>query len=128
MKKHLLIIEDDIGLQSFYEKVLDFSGFELTMVETRGEIDLAIQNGSYDLIFCDIELGNENVIDFITDACEQSLPIIVVSANDEYLHHCLRLGVRAFIIKPLLVQDLLLLARGDHNIESSNVYFPSSTI
>ena len=125
MTRNLLIIEDDPGLKSFFEKVLGHRGYGLTIVDTIADIDSAVENKVYDYIFCDIELGEHNNMDFITYAGEQSLPIIVISANEEYIKQCLSVGVLAFVVKPILALDLLELAEGNFNLKNTRIYLPA---
>lgn len=113
LRKQLLIIEDDRGLQSFYQKIFDHAGYDLTIVETLNDASIAINNPDYDYIICDVELGRDNLLDFIDSCGDLKSVMVVISANELYARECLNMGVRAFIRKPVLANELLQLAEND---------------
>ena len=113
LNKQLLIIEDDRGLQSFYQKIFDHVGYDLTIVETLNDASMAINDPDYDYIICDIELGRHNMLEFIDSCGDLKSSIVVISANEMYAKDCLDMGVRAFIRKPVLANELLQLAQND---------------
>lgn len=112
-KKQLLIIEDDRGLQSFYQKIFDHAGYDLTIVETPDDAVEAIDSSNYDYIICDIELGRHNMLEFIDGCGDLKEFLVVISANEMYARECKNMGVRAFIRKPILANELLQLAQND---------------
>lgn len=127
MNKQVLVVEDNVSLQSFFQKIFEHMGYSLTIVQTLEEIEEATRDTVYDCIFSDIELGNTNTLEFISTICEKNLPIIVISANEQYRDYCLEMGVIAFALKPILTNDLLQLASGNYEIDNPNIYFPSKT-
>lgn len=107
----LLIIEDDINLQTELQQFLEnfFNHIDATN-NAEDAFKLYTQN-PYDLILSDIELPNENGLSFIQKVKKQNPKqmVIVMSAYQEtkYFLKSIELQIYSFLIKPFNSQELI---------------------
>lgn len=107
----ILIVEDDDDLQFLYEAALTRYGHTVTAAHTAAEAIVYLTNDEFDLIILDINLPDTpgiRIVEFRQeDVRLHDVPIVVVSAIDQYREQALALGVDYFLVKPLPLQDLL---------------------
>ncbi len=115
MKPKMLVIDDEKSLRFTFQRFLSDEGYE---VETAADYDEALQRidqGSYDVVFSDILLGDKTGIDVLRVIKEKTplCPVIMVTGypNIETASEALRLGAFDYISKPVVKKDLLQVAR-----------------
>ncbi len=108
---HILIVEDDEDLQFLYDAALTRYGYTITSAKNTGDAIAYLNNDEFDLIILDINMPDMPGIRVLElkqqDARLHDVPIVVVSAIDQYREQALALGVDYYLIKPLPLQDLL---------------------
>ncbi|MEM8528399.1 MAG: response regulator, partial [Bacteroidota bacterium] len=98
----ILILEDEIPAFEKLHKYLDLSfdePWEYDWGKTVVDGKRYLTQYSYDLIFADIELRNNNIFT-IFDTIEIDIPIIFCSAYNQYLLNAFRVNGIAYILKP----------------------------
>lgn len=110
IKKHILIIEDQMDIAELERDYIEMNGFEVT-IETdpfKG-LDLALNN-TYDLIILDIMLGDMDGFQICQMIRQRKMiPIIFVSARSEDLDKIKGLGLGAddYLTKPFSPNELV---------------------
>jgi two-component system phosphate regulon response regulator PhoB len=107
----ILIVEDDEDLRFLYQTLFARQGYEVTGAANTSDAMIRVTNDLFDAIVLDMNMPDMpgiRLIEFARDDVRLShIPIVVVSANDNYKRPALDLGVKAFLIKPVRMEDLL---------------------
>lgn len=105
-----IIIDDEESVRSGLEQLctlfiadLEISGSASSLKEA---IEL-IREKSPDLIFLDIQLGNENGFDILTAFPQAQFQTIFVTAHDEYALKALKKQAVDYLLKPVDPEDLI---------------------
>jgi len=114
-KKHILIAEDDLAMQTSLLFILEDEGYELTTVSNGKaafeQIQTSFQNGHmFDLLITDIQMPGLNGLQLIKSISQAgiNLPIIVMTGygDKQTLIELLRLGCDDFLSKPFEPDDV----------------------
>ncbi len=109
----IIVLEDDSDAIRLYEKALGNSGYEVCPVSSIADADALLAERTFDLCICDMRLGGEHGIDFLTerfgDLHARGTKVIVVSGNPEYRPFCDELGVEFYLEKPVSLSHLVIL-------------------
>lgn len=109
----ILVVEDDTGLLYIYQKALGKAGHEVFKARNLSEARPLVENGIYDVMICDIQLGRERGTDLIEEYGQEikakGTQIIMVSSYGEYRHITDDLGVDFFLEKPISIASLITL-------------------
>jgi DNA-binding response OmpR family regulator len=107
----ILVVEDDMDLQFLYETALSRYGHEITSVDVTSDAITYLTTDQFDLVILDINLPDTpglKVAEVVHDNANlRHIPIIVVSAVDQYRTQAQELGVKYFMVKPLALHELL---------------------
>ena len=114
-KEHILIAEDDIGLQTSLSFILEDEGFNLTLV-SNGKLafekiqDAYQKDEMFDLLITDIQMPELNGLQLIKSISQAGieLPIIVTTGygDKQTLIELIRLGCDDFLSKPFEPDDV----------------------
>ncbi|MCA1591735.1 MAG: response regulator [Acidobacteria bacterium] len=101
----IIVIEDQEDLAALYERTLTKQGYRVTKAYT-GEEGLAeFQDGGADAILLDMTLPEMNGVQTLQEirALNANVPVIVATGetSDEIRQNCERLGVQAYLTKPV---------------------------
>lgn len=111
----ILIIEDDTPILQLYSKLLATSGYEVHPAGTASAGRALLEQKQFDMLICDMRLGNERGIDLIAeyrDKLNQEETVIIgVSAENHYQRLCQQAGVDFFMTKPVSALELVKLAQ-----------------
>jgi len=111
MPKCILIVDDDRVAVEISKKTLQKNGYEVVTACDGGEALSALQNKIPDLILLDVQMPNVDGYGFIvkkfSDPAYQKIPVIVLSAQDKTEPLFKRYGVKAYLLKPIVPQELL---------------------
>jgi DNA-binding response OmpR family regulator len=108
--RHILVIEDQEDLAALYVSALVKEGFEVKVAYT-GEEGLArFEDEGAAAIILDMTLPEMNGIQTLEQirGLDTRVPVIVATGetSDEKRKHCERLGVQAYLAKPVRSDDL----------------------
>lgn len=104
----ILILEDEIPAFEKLQKYLDVyfeKIWEYDWVKTVADGQRCLTQNTYDLIFADIELLDDNVFTLF-NAIDIDIPIIFCSAYNQYLLNAFNTNGIAYILKPFDSNDL----------------------
>jgi two-component system chemotaxis response regulator CheY len=127
MSFNILIVDDSKTIRSVIKKTLDIAGVpvgDLYEAEN-GKVALEVMNSNWiDLVFADINMPVMNGIEMIEKMSEDNTldktPVIIVSTEGSKtrIDDLLRLGVRAYLRKPINPEELRNIVNevmGDYN-------------
>lgn len=105
ISRRMLFLEDDEELSRMMIPIFKVFVTEVSYAKTIQEALLLLKTQSFDLIFTDIHLKNENGLDFVKEVRKynQRLPIVVLSAykDEALLLQAIPLGLIDYLIKPV---------------------------
>lgn len=109
----ILIIEDNSDISMLYTRAL--FGHEHTRVASAEAGIQKIDSHNYDLIILDMHLPEQSGISVLTHLREtrqdQETVVFVISADDLFRPECEKLGIQAWMTKPIEVDVLMDIAR-----------------
>ncbi len=102
---NILYIEDEENIRVNITKTLKILVNDVYDVETITDANNFLENERIDIIISDINLGNDNGLDFITNlrTYDKTIPIILLSAytDTEYLLKATKLKLVDYLTKPI---------------------------
>jgi len=111
-KKTILIIEDDVEIQTFSSKVLELEGYG-TLVASSGEEGLLLlRENKADLLLLDLRLPGQSGWDVLKEIRNDpeicTIPIIVFTASTAILQRmrAIDMGATSYLVKPLSAAQL----------------------
>ncbi|MDQ7029453.1 MAG: response regulator [Ardenticatenia bacterium] len=111
----ILLMEDEDDQRRLYVRALTQAGFAVEQAATLQEARALLANRHFDVLICDIRMGNERGTDLLREEgphlMRQGTEIIVLSAQEQYRALCQDLGVDFFITKPVSLIELTTLIR-----------------
>lgn len=108
--QRVLIVEDDLAMQSFLKTLCESAGFEVYYSDHIQQAKCLVQQHRIDLCLLDLGLPDGSGHDFIRDVKpELEFPIIVISARDTDFDKitALDLGADDYVAKPFSAGELL---------------------
>lgn len=111
MGNHLLIIDDDAGVQKMLKTLLEYERFEVTVASDGLAALQCLERKLPDLILLDLMMPHMDGKTFMEELRRRELrsplPVIVLTA-DVYARPLIeRLGVEGYLIKPFHLPELL---------------------
>jgi DNA-binding NtrC family response regulator len=107
--QHVLIIEDDPPLASFYKRILEYNGYQSVCVSNCTEARSQLQAKCPDLVLLDVVLPDGNGLDFLqaesTPTCELN-KVVVISSGD-FKTEARQHGIAHYMNKPVSAESLL---------------------
>ena len=108
---HILVIDDELSMRELLEYMLSKEGYQVTCAETgRGAIDLLKQN-SFDLLLCDIRLGDITGLDVLRAAKKNNPGSVVIMisayATTETAVEAMNEGAYDYVPKPFDKDELM---------------------
>jgi DNA-binding NtrC family response regulator len=107
--QHVLIIEDDPPLASFYKRILEYNGYQPICVSNCTEARSQINLECPDLVVLDVLLPDGNGFDLLQ---EQSTPMcklnkVVVISSGDFKQQARAVGISHYLNKPVSAESLL---------------------
>lgn len=107
----VLVIEDDPASLELYSRVLHRAEYEVAQASTLAEAKKLLSEQHFNLILCDMEVGNERSLNMLAEINEalkaQGTGVIAISAQEQYRRAVDEIGVEFFISKPISVRTLV---------------------
>ncbi|WP_341501909.1 response regulator transcription factor [Gallaecimonas sp. GXIMD4217] len=104
MRKHILLLEDDVELARLIKEFLIQEGYAVTACNNASRAQLLLTQQPFDLLLCDVMLPGENGFDFVAGIRDRFQgPILFMTAQTQ-LHHQLHgfaLGAQDYLVKPV---------------------------
>lgn len=77
-KSHILIVDDELSMRQFLELMLSMEGYEVSCAENGREAIRFLETRPFDLVLCDIRLGDISGLEVLRKAKTVSSEIIVI--------------------------------------------------
>ncbi len=105
MKTTAIIIDDESDAQNLIVLLLEKLFPEIKVVKKANTVNEAytfLSVNTVDLMFLDIQMGNQNGFDLLEKLEKQLLPkVIFVTAHDEYAIRAVKVAAQDYILKPV---------------------------
>ena len=69
-RPHILIVDDELSMRQLLELMLTREGYDVTCAENGRKAVSLVEHNSYDLLLCDIRLGDISGLD-VLKACKK---------------------------------------------------------
>jgi two-component system response regulator PilR (NtrC family) len=108
---HILIVDDELSMRELLEYMLTREGYRATSAENGRQAVALVEQYSYDLMLCDMRLGDLSGLDVLR-ACKKHHPdsvVIMISAyaSTETAVEAMNLGAYDYVPKPFNKDELL---------------------
>jgi PAS domain S-box-containing protein len=115
VKAHVLVAEDNQLSQLLARKILEQSGFKVSLANNGREVLLFLRDTRPDLILMDVQMpemdGRETTSIIRSEMLPDiaSIPVLGMTAHavEEELDSCLKAGMNDYLVKPLMPEELL---------------------
>ena len=110
-RPHILIVDDELSMRQLLEYMLTREGYDVTCAENGRKGVSLVEHNSYDLLLCDIRLGDISGLD-VLKACKKHHPgtvVIMISAysTTEAAVDAMNQGAYDYVPKPFNNDELL---------------------
>ena len=109
--KRILVVDDDPDIGMMIKIILEYNGYNVSLLERAGEAEKEIRNSKPDLVIMDMLLSGMNGTDICSslkkDPKTSLIPIIMFSAHPNAQQLCLDAGAEDFMAKPFDLNELL---------------------
>ena len=75
---HILVVDDELSMREFLELMLTKQGYQVSCAENGQTANIMIEKNFYDLLLCDIRLGDISGLDVLRKAKAVNLKTIVI--------------------------------------------------
>ena len=109
MKLKTILVDDEILNLKNLEIILNNYFPEIEIVGMFQNVDRAksyIESNSFNLLFLDISMPNENGFDLLDYFPIRDFQVIFVTAHEEFAIKALRVGAIDYLLKPILISEL----------------------
>ena len=111
MPKCILIVDDDRLCTELAKRTIQGKGYEVITAQDGEEALEALKKRIPDLILLDVQMpkmdGYTFIIEKVNNPAFTNIPVIVLSSLEKTAPLFKRHGVKAYLIKPLNIPDLL---------------------
>ena len=111
MSKTILVVDDELVVIEIAKRKLQELGYEVITATDGEEAMVCLKQKIPDLTLLDIQMPKMNGYTFIVEKSRipayAGIPVIVLTAYNEMEPLFKRHGVRAYLLKPLKLQELL---------------------
>ncbi|MFH2063801.1 MAG: sigma-54 dependent transcriptional regulator [Pseudomonadota bacterium] len=103
-RSHILVVDDELSMQEFLEVMLTKAGYQVSIAGSGKTAKSMIQENRYDLLLCDIRLGDISGIEVLQEAKQRdtSTVVIMISAysTTEAAVEAMNQGAYDYVPKP----------------------------
>jgi len=111
MPKSILVVDDEAVVAEISKRKLEEHGYEVHTAGSGQEAFLRLKSKIPDLIVLDVQMSQMNGYTFIMEKNKipeyADIPVVVVTVYEELEALFKRHGIKAYLLKPLKLQDLI---------------------
>jgi two-component system nitrogen regulation response regulator NtrX len=115
VRESILIVDDESGVRSSLQAILDDEGYAVEAVESGEDCLEALEVRRYDLLLLDVWLPKMDGLETLSRArtLDPELPVVVISGHGsiETAVKAVRMGAQDFVEKPLSLEKTLLVVK-----------------
>jgi DNA-binding response OmpR family regulator len=107
---NIIILDDDEDIGNVLKMMLEFKGYNVTLLDRVGKAHKEISGNQYQLLILDMLIAGENGCDLCRDLKNSefaNLPILMFSALPEGRKLATEAGADDFIFKPFQMNEML---------------------
>ena len=75
---HILVVDDELSMRELLEIMLNREGYQVTCAEDGRKAIKLLEQNQYDLLLCDIKLGDISGLDVLRASKKSSQDVIVI--------------------------------------------------
>ena len=110
MKKHILVVDDDLALTETISRSLQANGYMVTTTNSGKEAFTFLEIHRFDLILCDIHMDEKDGFAILAASDTMSPKPQVILCSDDVVYKTISLafkcGAASFLAKPFLTSEL----------------------
>ena len=110
-KTHILVVDDELSMRELLEYMLNKEGHKVTCAETGREAIKLLDKNNFDLLLCDIRLGDITGLDVLRAAKTQNPDSVVILisayATTETAVEAMNEGAYDYVPKPFDKDELM---------------------
>ena len=110
-KSHILVVDDELSMRELLELMLNREGYQVTCAEDGRKAIRLLEKNQYDLLLCDIKLGDISGLDVLraSKKSSQDTVVILISAyaSTETAVEAMNEGAYDYVPKPFDKDELL---------------------
>jgi DNA-binding response OmpR family regulator len=105
---HLLVIDDEPGLRTLYQRALSAEGYEVDTAADCAQALSILGSRSIDLVVLDIQLGGQNGLDLLNTISRdyRTTPVILCTAYSCYQEDLSSWQAHAYLVKSSNLEPL----------------------
>ena len=111
MPKSILVVDDETVVVEITKRKLETYGYEVQTAGDGAEAFVSLKAKIPDLILLDVQMPKMNGYTFVMEKSKipeyVNIPVVVLTAYNEMEPLFKRHGVKAYLLKPLKLQDLI---------------------
>jgi len=111
MSKTVLVVDDEAVVVDISRRKLEDRGYEVQTASNGNEAFMRLREKRPDVILLDIQMPHMNGYTFIMEKVKipeyVNIPVVVLTAYSEMEPLFKRHGIRAYLLKPLKLHDLI---------------------
>jgi len=111
MPKTILVVDDEPVVVEISKRKLEERGYDVLTAGNGNEAFLALKSKIPDLILLDVQMPEMNGYTFVMEKAKipeyADIPVVVLTAYNEMEPLFKRHGIKAYLLKPLRLQDLI---------------------
>lgn len=110
----VLLAEDDPTMMALLQTLLKMEGFEVLALDLDSDVPAAVQLEKPDVLLMDVHLGEQSgmeILERIRRDQELAHVRVVMTSGLNLKEECLGHGANAFLLKPFMPDDLLVLLK-----------------
>lgn len=108
---NILVVDDDPDIGTMLKMMLEFKGYEVTLINRADQAQKAISTHPIDLVILDMLIAGDNGTDVCAairkNEASHLLPVMMISALPDARQTCLDAGANEFISKPFEMKEIL---------------------
>jgi two-component system LytT family response regulator len=105
----IIVVDDEAKSRETIIKVLELSSFDIEVIAEASSVTGAIEainKNSFDLLFLDINLGNEIAFDIFSQLVKVDFEVIFVTAYNKYAVEAFKVSALDYLLKPFSIEAL----------------------
>ena len=112
---NIIVGEDNPTNQKVIEKILEYAGYNVDVVDNGEKVLDAVEDGDYDLMIMDMHMPVMDGVEavklyrFMASGRSDNMPVIMLTANatTEAVEKCMEAGADVYLTKPIETEKLL---------------------
>lgn len=109
-KIKVLILEDNTSLAEAMQMYLNLEGFDVSRAENLNDAEAWLKDNDYDVLLLDLGLGADDGFEWFQQhkhrICQRGVLVVSARTEAQTKMACLTLGADAYMMKPVIMQEL----------------------